>query len=129
MGDYFSGCILTDIASLQIYCGLHRKHYGYYRLLSKRFPYSIYYDVINDVTTIVAVLDMRMQSTSLRKIVSKRKTKKDNTELGIGRLAGSRQVLEVKDLALTTVRDDRYTYKQKIHPANRPRAGQPATAA
>lgn len=72
VGDYFLGCILTDITSLQIYIGLHRKHFGYHRLLSKRFPYSIYYDVINEVVVIIAVLDMRMKPSNLREIVSKR---------------------------------------------------------
>ena len=75
-GDYFSGCILSDISSLQIYFGLHRKHYGYHRLLSKRFPYSIYYDVVNEVVMIVAVLDMRMEPSSLCEVVSRRRTKK-----------------------------------------------------
>jgi hypothetical protein len=75
VGDYFSGCILTDIASLQIYFGLHRRHHGYHRLLSKRFPYSIYYDVINEVVIILAVLDMRMEPSNLREIVSRRRTK------------------------------------------------------
>lgn len=74
VGDYFTDCILTDIASLKVYFGLHRKHYGYHRLLSKRFPYSIYYDVADNVVMIVAVLDMRMEPSNLSDIVSRRQT-------------------------------------------------------
>ena len=58
-GDYFWDSLLSDIESLVIFAGVHSKKYGYYRMLSKRFPYAIYYDVNGDVVSIVAVLPMR----------------------------------------------------------------------
>ena len=44
VGEYFWDSLLSDIESLIIYAGVHSKTYGYYRMPSKRFPYSIYYD-------------------------------------------------------------------------------------
>ena len=45
IGSYFFDSIVSDIESLKIYAGIHSKHYGLYRMLSKRFPFAIYYDI------------------------------------------------------------------------------------
>jgi hypothetical protein len=42
-----------------MYAGIHGKKYGYYRMSSKRFPYSIYYEVDGNIAYVVAVLPMR----------------------------------------------------------------------
>ena len=44
LGDYFQESLFSDIESLQLYAGIHPKWFGYHRLLSKRFPYAVYYD-------------------------------------------------------------------------------------
>lgn len=72
VGEYFWDCLLSDIESLIIYGGVHRKEYGYYRMLSKRFPYSIYYDVREEVAYVVAVLPMRRDPEWVRERMSKR---------------------------------------------------------
>jgi len=59
LGNYFRDSILSDIESLWLYGGIHQKIYGLHRLLSKRFPYGIYYDLENNIVTVVAVLDLR----------------------------------------------------------------------
>lgn len=59
IGDYFFDSLLADIESLIIYAGIHKKDFGYYRMLAKRFPYAIYYDFIDEVVSVVAVLPMR----------------------------------------------------------------------
>ncbi|MBT6106988.1 MAG: type II toxin-antitoxin system RelE/ParE family toxin, partial [Campylobacteraceae bacterium] len=43
LGSYFKDSIMADIESLWLYGGIHNKVFGLYRLLSKRFPYGIYY--------------------------------------------------------------------------------------
>ena len=60
-GDYFLDTISADINSLHLYVGIHAKTKNYYRTLSKRFPYSIYYqiDINNEVVKVYAVLDDR----------------------------------------------------------------------
>ncbi|WP_430453421.1 type II toxin-antitoxin system RelE/ParE family toxin [Rhodopirellula europaea] len=49
LGDYFRSSIIADIDSLAIYGGIHEQVYGYHRLLSRRFPFTIYYRVDQDV--------------------------------------------------------------------------------
>ena len=46
LGEYFQNSIFADIDSLIIYAGIHRVQQGHYRLLSKKFPYAIYYKKI-----------------------------------------------------------------------------------
>lgn len=41
VGDYFVESLLSDIASLAIYGGIHRKHLEFQRLLATRFPFGI----------------------------------------------------------------------------------------
>jgi len=59
LGGYFLESLFSDIDSLILYAGIHRKVFGCYRLLSKRFPYAIYY--VEDAGTVYvkAVLDCR----------------------------------------------------------------------
>jgi len=45
LGKYFQNSIFTDIDALHFYAGIHSKHYGYFRALSSRFPYAIYYQI------------------------------------------------------------------------------------
>ena len=59
VGDYFWDSLLSDMESLVFFAGIHKKASGYHRMLSKRFPYAIYYDVNEDVASVVAVLPMR----------------------------------------------------------------------
>ncbi len=40
-GEYFFDSLFSDIDSLVLYAGIHPKVFGYYRLLSKRFPYAV----------------------------------------------------------------------------------------
>jgi hypothetical protein len=55
---YFWDTLLSDVKSLIIYGGIHVKEMGCYRMLSKRFPYAIYYEVKNNSAYVVAVLPM-----------------------------------------------------------------------
>ena len=59
LGDYFFDALVTDIESLRFYAGIHMQEYGFYKILSKRFPYAIYYDIANDIARVIAVLDQR----------------------------------------------------------------------
>lgn len=43
LGSYFIDTLYSDIDSLLVNHGVHQEHFGYFRLLSKRFPFAIYY--------------------------------------------------------------------------------------
>lgn len=56
VGNYFWDSLISDIESLVIYGGVHPIVFNYYRMSSKRFPYSIYYDIKDEDLFIIAVL-------------------------------------------------------------------------
>jgi len=59
LGEYFLDSVFADIESLRLYAGLHGQHFGYYRLLAKRFPFAIYYQIQSEVIKVYAILDCR----------------------------------------------------------------------
>jgi hypothetical protein len=60
LGDYFYDSVFSDIDSLTLYCGIHSKVLGFHRLLTRRFPYAVYYkiDAAGDII-VYRVLDCR----------------------------------------------------------------------
>jgi len=72
LGGYFRDSIISDIESLWLYAGIHSRIYGLYRLLSKRFPYGIYYEIKEDIVIVVAVLDLRQNPNNITLSVSNR---------------------------------------------------------
>jgi hypothetical protein len=64
LGDYFYDSVFSDIDSLTLYGGILSKFSGYHRLLTRRFPYAVYYkiDAIGDVI-VYRVLDCRQNPT------------------------------------------------------------------
>ncbi len=68
LGAYFLDTLFSDIDSLTIYAGIHSIHLEKYnRLLSKRFPFAIYYRVKDDTAFVYAVLDCRRSPAWIRK--------------------------------------------------------------
>jgi plasmid stabilization system protein ParE len=66
LGEYFLDSLFSDIGSLQVYAGIHPIHFGYHRLLSKRFPFAIYYRVKRKTVCVYAVLDCRRDPAGIR---------------------------------------------------------------
>ena len=58
-GDYFYDSLFANIDALETTAGIHRKVFGFHRLLAKRFPYAVYYKVRDDEVTVYRVLDCR----------------------------------------------------------------------
>ncbi|MST93980.1 MAG: type II toxin-antitoxin system RelE/ParE family toxin [Pedosphaera sp.] len=67
LGNYFQESLFSDLDSLQLYAGIHLKVFGYYRLLSKRFPYAAYYDLEGQTSRVWAVLDCRQDPAFIRR--------------------------------------------------------------
>ena len=59
LGEYFINTLFSDIESLRLYAGVHQIIFGFHRLLSKRFPYAIYYKIEGEEVIVYAVLDCR----------------------------------------------------------------------
>jgi hypothetical protein len=75
-GDYFVSGILSDLESLSFYAGIHPRVFGFYRMLSRRFPFAIYYEINKDQVWVTGVFDMRRQPEGIvekLKSIAKRK--------------------------------------------------------
>ncbi len=59
LGTYFLDSLSSDIDSLIFFGGTYRKVFGCHRLLSKRFPFAVYYRLEEDEILVTAVLDYR----------------------------------------------------------------------
>jgi hypothetical protein len=59
VGRYFRDSMIAELRRLGLYFGKHRIHLGFFRALSSRFPYAIYYRDKGDIRQVVAVLDLR----------------------------------------------------------------------
>jgi plasmid stabilization system protein ParE len=66
IGDYFLDSLFADIDALALYAGIHIKFDDrLHRMLARRFPFAIYYEMRDDTTTVVAVLDCRQDPASI----------------------------------------------------------------
>ena len=54
-----------DIERLRFFAGIHPNINGRFRVLARSFPFSIYYQVIDDQVLILAVLDNRQNPKSI----------------------------------------------------------------
>ncbi|MDX8398768.1 MAG: type II toxin-antitoxin system RelE/ParE family toxin [Gallionellaceae bacterium] len=71
LGTYFLDTLYSDIDSLAYFAGMHRVVLGYHRLLSKRFPFAVYYRVADDEVLVFGVLDCRRSPNWIRKKLTK----------------------------------------------------------
>ena len=68
LAEHFIECLREDLRTLETIFGVHEVYQGFYRKLSHRFPFAIYYLLTDDVVDVVAILDCRSnpKSTSSR---------------------------------------------------------------
>lgn len=71
LGDYFASCLRADIEGLRVYGGIHRVVYrDYHRLISRVFPYGIFYTMEDDCAVVWAVIDLRQDPEWIRQRLS-----------------------------------------------------------
>jgi len=67
LGGYFLNSLFSDIDSLMLYAGIHRMVFGFHRLLSRRFPYAVYYRIeTGNAVVVYRVLDCRQNPRKIR---------------------------------------------------------------
>lgn len=65
LGVYFLDSLFSDIDSLTLFASIHPVYFDrYHRLLAKRFPFAVYYQVRGETAVVYAVLDCRMSPDS-----------------------------------------------------------------
>jgi plasmid stabilization system protein ParE len=68
IGAYFLDSLFSDIDSLIISGGVHPIVHGqFHRLLSKRFPFAVYYQVHETTVHVHAVVDCRRNPAWIRR--------------------------------------------------------------
>lgn len=70
IGDYFLDSLFSDVDALLIHAGVHERHFGYYRALSRRFPYAIYYRLVADDIQVWRILDCRSHPRRIRQALA-----------------------------------------------------------
>lgn len=71
LGGYFLDSLIADIDSLRIHAGVHAVAFDrYQRMVSRRFPYSIYYRIEHGEIRVRAVLDDRRHPASIRQFLT-----------------------------------------------------------
>ena len=77
IGAYFLDSLYSDIDSLKLFAGIHRKKFGYYWMLAKTFPFAIYYEIEGrDKVLIHAVVDCRQNPKSIEQSLIEEKNKR-----------------------------------------------------
>lgn len=72
LGEYFFDSLASDIESLLVYAGVHRQIRGYHCLLSRRFPYAVYYRLEFGEIRIFRVLDCRQDPAKVQQALGNR---------------------------------------------------------
>ena len=66
IGEYFLDSLFADIDALALHAGIHIKFDDrLHRMLARRFPFAIYYEMDDETATVVAVLDCRQNPASI----------------------------------------------------------------
>ena len=77
VGEYFLDSLYADIDSLALYAGVHRKKSeGLHWMLSKRFPFAIYYMVADDLVSVHAILDCRQDPGKIEERLIQERTRR-----------------------------------------------------
>ena len=67
IGDYFASTLRGEIEELIVTAGIHRRVYrDYHRVLSRVFPYAIYYTMDEDQVIVWGVIDCRRDPEWIR---------------------------------------------------------------
>jgi hypothetical protein len=66
LGTYFLDSLWSDIDSLAFFGGIHPTYFGYHRLLSKRFPFAVFYRMEGNTVQVRAILDCRRNPAWIR---------------------------------------------------------------
>lgn len=68
LGDYFLDAMFAEIDSLVLFAGIHRQVFGHHRVISRRFPYAVYFRMEDAAVAVVwRVLDLRQAPRKIRK--------------------------------------------------------------
>jgi plasmid stabilization system protein ParE len=82
VGSYFLDTLYSEIDSLVLYAGIHHQFAGYFRLLSRRFPWAVYYKVEAGEIQIWRVLDCRRKPSRILRQLQPRHSRASSSKAG-----------------------------------------------
>jgi hypothetical protein len=71
LGRYCVDSLTLDAERLAFFAGIHPLKFGYYRMLARNFPFSIYYTIHNQHVLVNAFIDNRRQPQEILKKLTK----------------------------------------------------------
>ena len=76
LGQYFLQSIFADLEALKVHASVHAKSpiNNLHMMRAKRFPYMIYYRVIDEITHVLAILPTRRSPSWTRELLDQRVT-------------------------------------------------------
>jgi hypothetical protein len=76
VGEYFLESLYSDIDSLVLYAGVHLQKSGFYWMLSRRFPFAIYYTLDEKRISVHAILDCRRNPVNIEQRLTEERLRK-----------------------------------------------------
>ncbi len=67
LGSYFLDSLFSEIDSLAYFGGIHPQVFEFHRLLARKFPFAVYYRMIQGEVVVFAILDCRKHPSWARK--------------------------------------------------------------
>jgi plasmid stabilization system protein ParE len=67
LGTHYFKALFSDIDSLENHAGIHPIHFGFHRLLSKRFPYAVFYKIEGTLVIVKRILDTRRDPDQIKR--------------------------------------------------------------
>ena len=71
VGDRFLDSLFAEIDRLAQAGGIHRQQFGFHRALARRFPYAIYYRIIDGEAVVFRGLDCRRDPRLIRRALDR----------------------------------------------------------
>lgn len=66
LGQYCVDSLILDAERLAFFAGIHPIKFGYYRMMARTFPFSIYYKILEDQVVVNAFLDNRRKPETIK---------------------------------------------------------------
>ena len=65
-GAYFVKTLIFEAQTLEITAGIHCKQGNLFHVMSKKFPYRIYYQISDSIVYVRAILDARQDPSTIQ---------------------------------------------------------------
>lgn len=72
LGALFANDIFGEIELLKYKAGIQVQKFGFFRYISKTYPFGIFYRIVDEKIQIAAVIDLRERPESIQEMLERR---------------------------------------------------------